>query len=147
MFFKHALIYMIIKRLDYMQHCDNSESFPFESLKGMKLLKLPGYQSYSSTAWFSDTSNRKYSDVWNTAVAAHTQEDVHTHKKSLSPQALSCKTCLLEMDLDTGALSVWIFSLNTRQFLQRTKPYRRSHAHLSCIVSKALLCSYSLSLI
>ncbi|KAI9533086.1 hypothetical protein NQZ68_026639 [Dissostichus eleginoides] len=43
------------------------------------------------------------------------------------------------MDLDIGALSVRIFSPNTRQFLQRTKPCRCSHAHLSWIVSKALL--------
>ncbi len=69
----------------------------------------------------------------------------YTRKVSFSPssflQNLFCRNGSRHRSFEC----VWIFSPNTRQFLQRTKPNRRSHAQRSCIVSKALLCSYTLS--
>lgn len=135
----------------YIEYCNNAGTFPFQSQKGQSTenyLDIKVIVTQLSICVFQthQTKNTVTSEtqLW---LHTHTRRKIFTHKKSLSPQALSCKTCLLEMDLDIGALSVRIFSPNTRQFLQRTKPHQCSHAHLSCIVSKALLCSFSLSLI
>lgn len=65
MCFQHALIHKIIKCRDDMQHCDDPERFPFESMRGMKPLKLPGYQrKLQFSIWgFQTHQTEKYSDV------------------------------------------------------------------------------------
>lgn len=156
MFFQYALIWMMVKLLRFIRSVIMLELFLLRAWRDRapKTTWISKLQLHSLVfVFFKHIKQKiqwclKHSCVYtHTNAHARTHRMIFTHKKSLSPQALSCKTCLLEMDLDIGALSVRIFSPNTRQFLQRTKPHQCSHAHLSCTVSKALLCSYSLSLI